>query len=1565
MRNVQRFFYAILFIFGIGLPTAQATHIIGGELNYTCLGNDEYEITLTVFRDCFNGSPAAFFDDPASIGIFDAVNNFLLDELVIPFDPMINDTLDPVLSSECFIAPPDVCVHTTTYTATITLPFNPNGYILSYQRCCRNVTISNIVDPLDTGATYSVFISSKALEECNSNAKIQEWPPVYICANEPIFFDQSAIDIDGDSIVYRLCTPLEGASPVIPQPQPPNPPPYQEVTWIDPPYNVDNMLNAFPGDPLVINSETGFLSGTPNTIGQFVVGICIEEYRDGELLSINRRDFQYNVGECGQVISAFFAPEVQCDDLALTVENLSQDADDFIWFFNDPNNPGAFSTEVNPTYTYSEPGTYEVVLIAEPDAVCADTFSTFVSVYLNSIVPDFTYEFISCVDAIELQMLDLSVDPESEIVEWEWTLSSGQTSNQQNPIFTIIGDQDLIVTLTVTSELGCTATTSQIFPVATIDEEIAPDTLLCGGGFYALNPDFNPAYIYEWSPAGSLNDANDPNPVANPDTTTTYTVIITNAAGCELILETTITVPEPIVINLPQDSIICNAEVDLFAETDQGVEFIWATDPDFVDVIGTTQGITVTPVGATTYYVRVTDAFGCQADASITVTGTGAEVELELIPTDVSCNGFDDGSVEAVVTNGTEPIEYEWSNGATGAIIENLGSGVYSVTATDANGCSLSDSIEIFEPEAISLMLEPMTLSCFGDTDGSIMAMPSGGTEPYAYLWSNDETTATITDLAAGIYTVTITDANDCIVVDSAEITSPDLLTLEVETFDVSCNSFENGSAIGTATGGIMPYSFEWSDGSVSDGELNDLPAGDYSVTVLDNNGCTAEASFTINEPEELSYTAEVVAVPCEGEATGEITVEVEGGTEPYELEWSNSQTGTTITDLAAGIYGLTITDANDCVLTVELELGENPNPVVEGIEISPSCFNGMTGSATVTIDSDAAPFSIEWENGSTDSIQTGLAAGEYPVTVTDSNGCVSTTSAIVSEEPAQPCNAFVEQPISVFDGTDGVVAADPPADGTAPFTYEWDNGVADPVNAGLSAGVYGLTITDANGCQFICSVELENPSKLGDFVWFDDNENGIQDAGELGVEDIEVELSGTSNTGIAISLSTQTDADGNYLFDGIPSGTYQLRFSNLPLDFQFTTANTGFSDALDSDVVDADGNTDPFELLPEGACNLDFDAGIFTFCENLTFPGEVEGDEFLCGPGNDPSPIIEVTPPSGGSGDIEYLWMFSTSGGPFNPGTWTAIPNSNTANFDPGPIFETTFFVRCTRREGCTPFLETNIIVKEVGDDAVARIEGPATICVDETVTFQAEDNGPGATYSWNFGPNSSPQTAGTPTVNVSWSSFGVVTIELTVENNGCTSVAYMPVFITNSPIFCQNDGTPVQIDLSASDVAEGIQLDWTTNVDIPEGVYLVERSVDGQVFEVLDVMDDEGPKWVCVDKTPKQGYSYYRIQLESTTGERTFSNVVRMERFPENQLLTLYPNPTKDRIYVQLQETLESEAQLELYSPDGKLLHQFLAVPGTINDLSLEDLPAGIYFLQVRTDLMGQQRIYRIVKQ
>lgn len=634
---VFRIRYYIGCLLMVLIPKAvSATHIVGGEMNYTCLGEDQYEITLTIFRDCFNGDPNAWFDNPASIGVFNRENE-LLQEILVPL--INNDTLNPILSGECFVIPPNVCVHTTTYRTIITLPPVIGGYQLAYQRCCRNQTIVNIVQPLATGATYGVTISEQALLECNSNPKFQEWPPLYICVNQPIFFDQSAVDIDGDSIVYRLCTPLQGANQAIPQPQPPNPPPYAPINWIDPPYNVNNMLNGAPGDePLQIDPDNGLLTGLPNTIGQFVVGICIEEYRNGLLISTTRRDFQYNVGICGESISSFFAPEVQCDNLSVQFENNSEGADDFLWIFGDLNEPIATSTEREPLFVFPDTGRYTVTLIAAPGETCRDTFSREIQLKANSLFPDFELNADYCTDTLFLKVNDLSVDTLSVPIAWEWlVLPDATTFTGRNPALFSTATGEITVQLTVTAANGCAQSISKTIISNTIQATILEDSLtICKGESVRLGAFLFPAYTFEWSPANTLNNPLLASPLATPEVNTTYILSVSNEAGCFWKDSIQVDVLS-IAIELPPDTSICTPAHWLTVQSEQLLEFTWSSTSDFSDILGLGDSVLVYPRGQMTYYLSAENDRGCRLEEKVNITGNA--VDLQPNPTPIICQG--------------------------------------------------------------------------------------------------------------------------------------------------------------------------------------------------------------------------------------------------------------------------------------------------------------------------------------------------------------------------------------------------------------------------------------------------------------------------------------------------------------------------------------------------------------------------------------------------------------------------------------------------------------------------------------------------------------------------------------------------------------------------------------------------------------------------------------------------------------------------------------------------------------------------------------------------------------
>lgn len=602
-----------------------ATHIVGGEMNYRCLGNDEYEIQLTIFRDCETGIPD--FDDPASVGIFayDVVTNtYSLATGVGEFGqlriPVTNDdTLDPVLTNPCLVVPPEVCVNTSTYTDTVSLPFRAGGYTLAYQRCCRNASILNIITPLDVGATYTAIITEKSLQECNSNAVFNEWPPIYICVNEPIDFDHAATDIDGDSLVYRLCVPYLGADPDMPMPQPPSLPPYQNVTWVSPTYSLTNMMG---GVPLTIDSESGFLTGIPDAIGQYVVGVCVDEYRDDEVISTTRRDFQYNVGVCGNFAAAVFVPEVSCEGLDVTFDNLSENSQSYSYFFNDPNNPGASSSEFEPTYSYSDTGTYTVELavqVALNGSICADTAETTFSIYEHSLIPEFEVEILSCDTPYTLGFSNSSVDTVFDLTNWEWSVNNIPFSNNELPpnfISNNSNNNTFTVELVLTNNKGCMDSLTQIVDL-NIDLDYQNIQRTCeftsSTTLSVVNSGASTISEWSWSPAAAiLSGGSTGTPTVDLSADSVFYFSVTYGEDC-IFEDSILVINEGVDLMLAgtaiPDTIYKGESSQLNVMGNNLFAFDWLPDNSLDD--GTIASPVATPESTTEYTTIVTDANGC------------------------------------------------------------------------------------------------------------------------------------------------------------------------------------------------------------------------------------------------------------------------------------------------------------------------------------------------------------------------------------------------------------------------------------------------------------------------------------------------------------------------------------------------------------------------------------------------------------------------------------------------------------------------------------------------------------------------------------------------------------------------------------------------------------------------------------------------------------------------------------------------------------------------------------------------------------------------------------------
>ncbi|HND89231.1 MAG TPA: hypothetical protein PK971_12930, partial [Saprospiraceae bacterium] len=325
---------------------AAARHIIGGDITYICLGEsspgvNRYRFTMTIYRDCLGGG--APFDSPAEMAIFKGT--YQSNEMIETFQVSIQDIIDLTPETpQCVVNVPMVCVEKGTYIFERELPVDDvDSYFVVYQRCCRNNTINNIIDPGSVGATYYAELTPAAQKACNNSPVYTNFPPIIICAGYPLNFDHSATDADGDLLLYSFFAPLAGGGPILTFPgvnscngaipTPPCNPPFDEVVFTAPTYKPDNPMGGNP--QVTINGITGLITGTPTIQGQFVVGIKVEEYRNGVLLSVLRREFQFNVTDCTPTLYA----EIKSDSVAGPKSYVVQSCGDFTVDFINQSKP--------------------------------------------------------------------------------------------------------------------------------------------------------------------------------------------------------------------------------------------------------------------------------------------------------------------------------------------------------------------------------------------------------------------------------------------------------------------------------------------------------------------------------------------------------------------------------------------------------------------------------------------------------------------------------------------------------------------------------------------------------------------------------------------------------------------------------------------------------------------------------------------------------------------------------------------------------------------------------------------------------------------------------------------------------------------------------------------------------------------------------------------------------------------------------------------------------------------------------------------------------------------------
>lgn len=487
----------------------------------------------------------------------------------------------------------------------------------------------------------------------------------------------------------------------------------------------------------------------------------------------------------------------------------------------------------------------------------------------------------------------------------------------------------------------------------------------------------------------------------------------------------------------------------------------------------TTQSISGLATG--TYTVTVMDETGCDATSSVIITEPEKLAAMVWEKTDVSCNGGNDGGVNIIVSGGTPPYLYNWSNGANLETVSNLSAGTYHVTVVDARSCIVEQQVVIEEPAGMTVSLTNKTdVRCNGAANGSATVFVSGGAAPYSYLWSTGGTMPTEHNMPVGTHTVTVTDDNGCTKTLTVTLVAPQSFSIEIaDISDVRCNGQINGTATVVGSGGTAPYNYLWSNAATT-AQVNNLAAGNYSVTATDVNGCIATNSILIIEPARLRANATAVHETADNANNGTATAAPTGGTPPYTYRWSNSETTATITNLAPGTYHVTVTDSNSCTITETVTVRTfQCSMVTSQISVTnASCANNNNGSATVSLNGGQTPFTYRWSNGATGATVNNLAAGSYTVTVTDNGGCEVTENVDITVPP--PLIGVISSVTkvdcsSITNGSATVTASG----GVPPYRYQWSEGSTGATVTGLSTGAYTVTVLDANNCDQSVNVTI------------------------------------------------------------------------------------------------------------------------------------------------------------------------------------------------------------------------------------------------------------------------------------------------------------------------------------------------------------------------------------------------------------------------------------------------------------------------------------------------------------
>lgn len=755
---------------------------------------------------------------------------------------------------------------------------------------------------------------------------------------------------------------------------------------------------------------------------------------------------------------------------------------------------------------------------------------------------------------------------------------------------------------------------------------------------------------------------------------------------------------------------------------------------------------------------------------------TGFGVTTTFSP--ITCFGGSNGTANAGIQNGTGPFSYTWSTTPvqTLATATGLQSGTYQISVSDLNGCTASGVVSITEPPAFLHSSSFTSVSCFGGTDGTASVTVNGSTPPYTYSWNTTpiQTSTTATGLSAGTWQVVVQDINNCPYSISVVVPQPPPLGFSFTTIPVSCIGNSDGSATVTVTGGTPGFTYQWSTIPIQTAQTaTSLAIQTYSVTVSDGNGCTATSPpVSISVSPSLALTLHTERVRCNGQSNGLASVTVNGGNPGYTYNWSSVpvQSTSNATGLSAGTYQLTVTDSRGCFENRTVVIIE-PLPLLVSVTASDvACFGQTSGAVSGAGSGGTLPFVYTWNTNPVVTTQTvtGLGAGAYAMTITDSSGCTASGTGVVRQPlPLSVQTTFVSP--DCYGGNNGQAIATV-SGGVPAYSYLWSGGQTSSTAIGLVAGTYNLNITDGNGCQISTQQIIQEPFPLN-----------------LVVQGNNLTCIAPPDNGSAWVTPSGGTAPYTYLWSGGASPTQAL--------------NTGFAAGTWSvQVTDARGCTNQGSVILLGPNRPVVNAGRDTFfCDG-------SGGIGLNGSAN------------GGTPPYTYWWQPNNGSlsNAFSPSPW-ANPDSTTI-----------YYLTVTDAAGCTSLIPDQVIVTvynlpivDAGPDEDYCQDGPAVFISGSVTNPQTG----GYEYLWlpatGLFCNTCPTTYATPgvttiyTLRVRHILSGCTSDSTTLNSNSSVIVTVKPrpiVYGGQDTSICQGDSAV--LCAVATGVGPLYTYDWSPNL-------------------------------------------------------------------------------------------------------------------------------------------------------